>query len=37
MMEQGLFVYVGCEVYEFGCEVYEFATDAKKRERLPSD
>jgi len=26
MMEQGLFVYVGCEVYEF-------ATDAKKRER----
>jgi hypothetical protein len=30
MMEQGLFVYVGSEVYEF-------ATDAKKRERVPSD
>lgn len=30
MMEQGLFVYVGSEVYEF-------ATDAKKREGLPSD
>jgi hypothetical protein len=30
MMEQGLFVHVGCEVYEF-------ATDSKERERVSSD